>query len=183
MCSWESPLFLSYPYLYNFASLWNGVCYDYKLFMSLFMSQNHRWPSHLKFGKPLKNHCCQWSICKKTFNGDGQGVAKPLKNHRWQWCPEKKSITIASFEKNYHRWSLPCNLLTRDWVINSTALASFGNTWQLILTTDHLIFSKVHTFHEALGKSSSHHVIIMSCDEEEKKMIGPWQYLEYTWWR
>ena len=44
--------------------------------------------------KPLKNHRCQWSICKKTFNGDGQGVAKPLKNHRWQWCPGKK---------HYHR--------------------------------------------------------------------------------
>jgi len=40
----------------------------------------------------LKNHRCQWSICKKTFNGDGQGVAKPLKNHRWQWCPEEKTL-------------------------------------------------------------------------------------------
>ena len=40
---------------------------------------------------------------KKTFNGDGQGVAKPLKKHRWQWYPEEKNITIASFDKNDHR--------------------------------------------------------------------------------
>ena len=59
-------------------------------------------------GKPFKNHHCQRSIRKKTFNGNGQGVAKPLKNHRWQWCPGK-NITITSFEKNDHHRSLePC---------------------------------------------------------------------------
>ena len=56
--------------------------------------------------KPLKNHRCQWSICKKTFNGDGQGVAKPLKNHRWQWCPEEKTLPSHRLKKNDHRWSL-----------------------------------------------------------------------------
>ena len=49
--------------------------------------------------KPLKNHRCQWSICKKTFNGDGQGVAKPLKNHRWQWCPGKKTLPSHRLKK------------------------------------------------------------------------------------
>ena len=49
--------------------------------------------------KPLKNHRCQWSICKKTFNGDGQGVAKPLKNHRWQWCPEEKTLPSHRLKK------------------------------------------------------------------------------------
>ena len=49
--------------------------------------------------KPLKNHRCQWSICKKTFNGDGQGVAKPLKNHRWQWCSEKETLPLHRLKK------------------------------------------------------------------------------------
>ena len=49
--------------------------------------------------KPLKNHRCQWSICKKTFNGDGQEVAKPLKNHRWQWCPEEKALPSYRLKK------------------------------------------------------------------------------------
>ena len=89
-------------------------------FFGLFITKtivNHRtWI----WGKPLKNHRCQWSIFKKNIqwwwsggcktiekpsmsmvnlqkklNGDGQIVAKPLKNHRWQWCPERK--------KHYHR--------------------------------------------------------------------------------
>ncbi len=33
------------------------------------------------WGKPLKNHRCQWSISEETFNGNGSVVAKPLKNH------------------------------------------------------------------------------------------------------
>ena len=57
---------------------------------------NHRT---LIWVKPLKNHWCQWSICKKTFNGDGQGVAKPLKNHRWQWCPEEKTLPSHRLKK------------------------------------------------------------------------------------
>ena len=49
--------------------------------------------------KPLKNHRCQWSICKKTFNGDGPGMVKPLKNHRWQWYPGKKTLPSHHYEK------------------------------------------------------------------------------------
>ena len=100
-------------------------------FLGLFQGRNHRWPSHLNLGKPSENHRYQWLISKKTFNGDGPGLVKPLKNHRWQWSickkniqwwwsggsktiekpslamvPWRKNITIASFEKNDHRWSL-----------------------------------------------------------------------------
>ena len=68
-------------------------------FFGLFITKtivNHRtWI----WEKPLKNHRCQWSICKKTFNGDGQGVAKPLKNHRWQWCPEEKTLPSHRLKK------------------------------------------------------------------------------------
>ena len=77
--------------------------------------------------KPLKNHRCQWSICKKTFNGDGQGVAKPLKNHRWQWCPGKKNITIASFEKDDHRRSLSYTIWT-TWSNQSSIIYFEGST-------------------------------------------------------
>ena len=67
----------------------------YGLFITKTIVNHHTWI----WEKPLKNHRCQWSICKKTFNGDGQGVAKPLKNHRWQWCPEEKTLPSHRLKK------------------------------------------------------------------------------------
>ena len=70
------------------------------------MGQNHRWPSHLHFGKTIekpsmsmvnlgKNIQWWWSGCSKT-------IEKPSK----AMVLRKKNITIPSFEKNDHRWSL-----------------------------------------------------------------------------
>ena len=38
-----------FHYHYHFVSLRNGICCDYAVLRSLFISQNHRWPLHIKF--------------------------------------------------------------------------------------------------------------------------------------
>ena len=47
---------LSSPFIIinHFVPLWNWIYCDLALFRSLFMSQNHRWPSHLKFVKTIE---------------------------------------------------------------------------------------------------------------------------------
>ena len=70
-------------FLYNQVHLsQDGICGDFEFFRSFEQAKtivDHRTRI---WGKPLKNHWCQWSICEKTFNGDGLVVSKPLKNHR-----------------------------------------------------------------------------------------------------
>ena len=69
------------------------------------------------------------NLQKKTFNGDGQGVAKPLKNHRWQWSPEEKTLpshrlkkrTIVEVYSDYFRHllifsSAKYNYMIWEWV-------------------------------------------------------------------
>ena len=53
-CRCESPLFLSFPYRYNFVFDWNEIFRDYMLFRSCFVSQNHYWPLNLNFGEIIK---------------------------------------------------------------------------------------------------------------------------------
>ena len=77
--------------------------------------------------KTLKNHWCQWSIFKKTFNSDGQGVAKPLKNHRWQWCPEKKALPSHRLKK----WpSLKSSDLKMHVKTHKEQLSNSCQTWR-----------------------------------------------------
>ena len=76
----------------HFVSLWNWICCDYALFRSLFMSQNHRWPSHLKFVKTIekpslsmvnlrKNIQWWWSSGSKTIEKPSKAMVPQKKNH------------------------------------------------------------------------------------------------------
>ena len=62
--------------------LWNGICCDNALFRSLFMSQNHCWPSHLKFGETIE---------KPLLSMVNRG-----KNIQWWWYSGSKTIEKPS---------------------------------------------------------------------------------------
>ena len=57
-------------------------------------------------GKPLKNHQCQWSIWEKNIQWWWSGCSKTIEKPSKAMVLRKKNITIPSFEKNDHRWSL-----------------------------------------------------------------------------
>ena len=70
------------------------------IFRSLFMSQNHRWPSHLKFGKTIeKPSMSMVSLMKNIqwwWSSGGKTIEKPLKkslpSHVFKKLPSSKSI-------------------------------------------------------------------------------------------
>ena len=68
--------------------------------------------------KPLKNHRCQWSICKKNIQWWWSGGSKTIEKPSLAMVPWKKNITIASFEKNDHRWSLVITITSSIRTLN-----------------------------------------------------------------
>ena len=82
-----------------------------------FHNQNHRWPSYLNLGKTIEKP--SMSICKKTFNGYGQGLAKPLKT----------IVGNGALEKNhYHR------MVWKKWPSSKSKLRNISKTaWYKIL--------------------------------------------------
>ena len=105
-CSCEGPLILSSPYHYHFAFLWNWNCCDYALFKSLFIGQNHRWRSHLKFGKTIEKPSMSMVNLGKNIQWWWSGGSKTIEKPSKAMVPRKKNITIPSSWKNYHRRSL-----------------------------------------------------------------------------
>ena len=99
---------LSSPFIIinHFVSLWNGICCDYALFRSLFMSQNHRWPSHLKFVKTIEKPSLSMVNLRKNIQWWWSSGSKTIEKPSKAMVPQKKIITIPSSWKNYHRWSL-----------------------------------------------------------------------------
>ena len=99
---------LSSPFIIinNFVSLWNWICCDYALFRSLFMSQNHRWPSHLKFVKTIEKPSLSMVNLRKNIQWWWSSGSKTIEKPSKAMVPQKKIITIPSSWKNYHRWSL-----------------------------------------------------------------------------
>ena len=99
------------------------------------MSQNHRWPSHLKFVKTIEKPSLLMVNFRKTFNGDGPVAAKPLKNHWKQWCPGKKSLPSHRLGKSYHCRSLIASDLNSSCYVNPKSvytghtLLCFRKTW------------------------------------------------------
>ena len=88
---------------------WNLLWYA--LFRSLFMSQNHRWPSHLKFVKTIENPSLSMVNLRKSIQWWWSSGSKTIKKPSKAMVPRKKIITIPSSWKHYHRWSLNCTLL------------------------------------------------------------------------
>ena len=99
---------LSSPFIIinHFVSLWNWICCDYALFRSLFMSQNHRWPSHLKFVKTIEKPSLSMVNLRKNIQWWWSSGSKTIEKPSKAMVPQKKIITIPSSWKNYHRWSL-----------------------------------------------------------------------------
>ena len=109
---------LSSPFIIinHFVSLWNGICCDYALFRSLFMSQNHRWPSHLKFVKTIEKPSLSMVNLRKNIQWWWSSGSKTIEKPSKAMVPQKKIITIPSSWKNYHRWSLVLHLSGCQWV-------------------------------------------------------------------
>ena len=99
---------LSSPFIIinNFVSLWNWICCDYTLYRSLFMSQNHRWPSHLKFVKTIEKPSLSMVNLRKNIQWWWSSGSKTIEKPSKAMVPQKKIITIPSSWKSYHRWSL-----------------------------------------------------------------------------
>ena len=99
---------LSSPFIIinHFVSLWNWICCDYALFRSLFMSQNHCWPSHLKFVKTIEKPSLSMVNLRKNIQWWWSSGSKTIEKPSKAMVPQKKIITIPSSWKNYHRWSL-----------------------------------------------------------------------------
>ena len=85
-------------------------------------------------GKPLKNHQCQWSIWEKNIQWWWSGCSKTIEKPSKAMVLRKKNITIPSFEKNDHRWSLcGSQAVGENWErsvrIVTTSLSSAEQLW------------------------------------------------------
>ena len=80
----------------HFASLWNWICCDYALFRSLFMSQNHRWPSRLKFVKTIEKPSLSMVNLRKNIQWWWSSGSKTIEKPSKAMVPQKKIITITS---------------------------------------------------------------------------------------
>ena len=80
-----------------------------RFFRSPFMGQNHRWPSHLNFGKTIEKPSMSMVNLGKNIQWWWSGGSKTIEKPSKAMVPRKKNITIPSSWKNYHRRSLHGN--------------------------------------------------------------------------
>ena len=92
--------------LITLLALWNRICCDYALFRSLFMSKDHRWPLHLKFGEIIEKSSMSMVNLRKNIQWWWSSSSKTIENPLQALVSRKKIITIPSSWKNYHRRSL-----------------------------------------------------------------------------
>ena len=79
-----------------FLSFWNGICCDYALFRSLFMSQNHRWPSNLKFVITIEKPSLSMVNLRKNIQRWWSSGSKTIEKPSKAMVPRKKITTIPS---------------------------------------------------------------------------------------
>ena len=101
--------------LITLLALWNRICCDYALFRSLFMSKDHRWPLHLKFGEIIEKSSMSMVNLRKNIQWWWSSSSKTIENPLQALVSRKKIITIPSSWKNYHCRSLISYLGKRDW--------------------------------------------------------------------
>ena len=98
------------------------------------MSQNHCWPSQLRFGKTIEKTLLSMVNLRKSIQWWWSVGSKTIENHRKQWYPRKKSYHPIALKK-----LPPSKSSERSQEIVCTDIFLWGMTALLM----HLVFPSV----------------------------------------